>query len=99
MGLGARGASEWLSAVADPTRVHILRVLSQLGAATAADLAAEASASHQTLRRHLDALVATGVLREHPGESDGQTPGRPAARFSLGPEWSESIRQLFRSAG
>jgi predicted ArsR family transcriptional regulator len=90
-----RSAADWLSAVADPTRVHILRALSQRGMATAADLAASAAASHQTLRRHLDALVVTGVLREHPGQSDGETPGRPASRFSLSPENGDSIREVF----
>jgi predicted ArsR family transcriptional regulator len=84
--------------VADPTRVHIIRSLSQLGMATAADLATTAAASPQTLRRHLEALVMTGVLDEHPGQSDGETPGRPPSRFSLSPETRDSIRQLFGSA-
>lgn len=92
---GVGDSANWLNAVADPTRVHILRALSQKTTATAADLAASAAASHQTLRRHLDALVVTGVLREHPGESDGETRGRPASRFSLSPETGESIRRVF----
>jgi predicted ArsR family transcriptional regulator len=91
---GGEGAN-WLRAIADPTRVHILRLLSETTTATAADLASSAAASHQTLRRHLDALVVTGVLREHPGESDGETRGRPASRFSLSPETGESIRRVF----
>ncbi len=93
--LGGGEGANWLNAIADPTRVHILRLLSETQTATAADLASSASASHQTLRRHLDALVVTGVLREHPGESDGETRGRPASRFSLSPETGESIRQVF----
>lgn len=93
-----RGPADWLGAVADPTRVHILRSLSHVGKATAGDLAATAAASHQTLRRHLEALVTTGVLDEHPGQSDGETPGRPASRFSLNAETRDSIRQLFGSA-
>ncbi|HVY97528.1 MAG TPA: helix-turn-helix domain-containing protein [Solirubrobacterales bacterium] len=93
-----RGSADWLAAVADPIRVHILRSLSQLGVATAADLSATAAASHQTLRRHLEALVTTGVLDEHPGQSDGETPGRPPSRFSLNPETRDSIRQVFGSA-
>ncbi len=88
---------DWITAVADPTRVHILRSLSRVRTATASDLAASIAASHQTLRRHLEAMVVTGVLREHPAESDGRTPGRPASRFSLSPENGESIRQLFGS--
>lgn len=91
-------AGDWLGAVADPIRVHILRSLSQVGIATAADLAATSAASHQTLRRHLEALVTTGVLDEHPGESDGETPGRPASRFSLSPRSRATIKRFFGSA-
>jgi predicted ArsR family transcriptional regulator len=94
----SNGPASWLWAIADPIRVQILYVLCQGRQATATELAAEAAASHQTLRRHLEALVVNGVLREHPGESDGLTPGRPASRFSLSPESSESIRKLFHSA-
>lgn len=94
----SRGPADWLGAVADPTRVHILRSLSRLDMATASDLAETAAASHQTLRRHLGALVTNGILDEHPGESDGETPGRPASRFSLHPAARDSIRQLFDSA-
>jgi predicted ArsR family transcriptional regulator len=88
-------AAEWVAAVADPTRMHILRSLSSGGMATAAELAAAIATSPQTLRRHLEALVVSGVLREHPGQSDGATPGRPASRFSLSrPETGDSIRRL-----
>jgi predicted ArsR family transcriptional regulator len=75
----------WLEAVADPTRLHILRSLIHLPDATLAELLVD-WASAQTLRRHLEALVSTGVIDERAGESDGQTQGRPAARFSLVPE-------------
>lgn len=92
---GGEEGGKWLNAIADPTRVHILRLLSETRTATAADLASSAAASHQTLRRHLEALVVTGVLREHPGQSDGETRGRPASRFSLSPETGESIRRVF----
>lgn len=92
-------AAEWIAAVADPTRIHILRSLSRGEIATAAELATTIATSPQTLRRHLEALVISGVLREHPGESDGATPGRPASRFSLSrPEAGESIRRLFGGA-
>ena len=75
---------EWLFAVADPVRMHILASLFSTAEATASDLAA-GLASPQTLRRHLEALVSTGVVAESPGRSDGETPGRPAARFRLDP--------------
>ncbi len=75
-----------LEAVADPVRLHILRTLSAVPDATAAELAQRGLASNRTLRRHLEALVVYGVIDEREGESDGQTPGRPATRFSLSPE-------------
>jgi len=85
--------AKWLMAVADPIRVKILYSLSRVNAATASHLASEAAASQQTLRRHLEALVVTGILQEHPGETDGITPGRPPSRFSLSAEAGESIRR------
>jgi predicted ArsR family transcriptional regulator len=83
----------WLETIAEPTRLYILRFLVGVGEATAADLAS-GPASTQTLRRHLEALVSTGLIDEHPGESDGETPGRPAARFSLVPEIRESVASV-----
>jgi predicted ArsR family transcriptional regulator len=82
--------------IADPVRLHIMRSLSDVADATVTELIALSSASGQTLRRHLDDLVAVGVVNEHPGESDGETPGRPAARFSLDPEVRDSVKSVFR---
>lgn len=87
--------ARWLEVVADPIRLGILRSLSQVKEATASDLATWSQASCQTLRRHLEALVSLGVIREHPARSDGETPGRPAARFSLPGEVQESVRSVF----
>ena len=84
---------DWLSAVADPVRLHILRSLFSTAEATATDLAT-GLASPQTLRRHLEALVSTGVIAESPGASDGATPGRPAARFRLEPSVRLQLRIL-----
>lgn len=89
----------WLEGVADPVRLGILRSLSQVPQATASDLATWGEASSQTLRRHLDALVALGVIEEHPAESDGETPGRPAARYSLPRGVRESVRAALGTAG
>ena len=47
-----------------------------------------------TIRRHLEALVAVGLVAAVEGTSDGYTPGRPATRFSLPPEISASVRAL-----
>jgi predicted ArsR family transcriptional regulator len=88
-------AARWLEVVADPIRLGILRSLSEVPEATTSDLTCRGQASSQTLRRHLDALVALGVIREHPAQSDGETPGRPAARFSLPTEVRESVRSVF----
>jgi predicted ArsR family transcriptional regulator len=90
-----RSRAHWLDVVADPVRLQILRALSQASDATASELAADSPASYQTLRRHLEALATFGVIRERPGVSDGETSGRPAARFSLSPEVRESLRSAF----
>ena len=89
-------AARWLEVVADPTRLGILRSLSRVDEATTSDLASQGPASSQTLRRHLDALVCLGVIEEHAAESDGETPGRPATRYSLRPELRESVRAVLR---
>jgi len=86
--------ARWLEVIADPIRLTILRSLSQVEEATASDLATWSQASSQTLRRHLEALVSLGVIREHPARSDGETPGRPPARFSLPAEMRESVRSI-----
>jgi predicted ArsR family transcriptional regulator len=90
--------SHWLEVIADPVRLSILRSLSEIPEATTAELATRGSASNQTLRRHLEALVALGVIEEHPPRSDGERPGRPATRFSLTLAVRESARSLFGSA-
>jgi DNA-binding transcriptional ArsR family regulator len=88
-------ATRWLELIADPIRLGILRSLAQVDEATTSDLAVRSQASSQTLRRHLDALVSVGVICEHPAKSDGETPGRPAARFSLSGDVRESVRAVF----
>lgn len=88
----------WLEVIADPVRLYILRALCGVSDATVAELIARGPTSSQTLRRHLEDLVAVGVIQESPGESDGETPGRPAARFSLRAEVRESVSSVFRLA-
>ncbi len=90
--------SHWLDVVADPVRLQILRALSQVPDATASELAAKSPASYQTLRRHLEALEAFGVIQAEAGVSDGETSGRPPARFRLSPGVRESVREAFGSS-
>jgi DNA-binding transcriptional ArsR family regulator len=85
------GRSHWLEVVADPVRLQILRMLSRVEEATASELASDGPASYQTLRRHLEALEAFGLIRARAGVSEGES-GRPAARFSLDPGLRESVR-------
>jgi len=92
---GEKAFIRWLEVVADPTRLGILRSLSEVEDATAADLAAQAQASVHTIRRHLEALMTLKVVCQDPGESDGQSPGRPAARYRLEREVRVSARALF----
>lgn len=86
---------DWLIAIVDPVRLQIVRMLSRVTDATASDLAADSQISDQTLRRHLEGLEASRVIQVRPGESDGERPGRPPARFSLSPDVRESVRSMF----
>ena len=88
----------WLTTIADPIRLRILHALVESAEASAAELAAHSHSSGQTVRRHLAALVAAGVLIEHPGTSDGETSGRPAARFSLAPAIRASVAAALAAA-
>lgn len=85
----------WLWAVVDPVRLEILRVLAASRDATVTGLARRSGATPRTLRRHLDALVAVGVVCEQPGNADGFTPGRPPSRFSLDPRLRPSVAGAF----
>ena len=87
-----------LHGIADPVRLGLVRCLAEREEATAAELSGQCQASGPTIRRHLEALVTTGIVVEAAGASDGATPGRPAARFSLQPEARASLVSLFGSS-
>ncbi len=87
----AEGQAHWLEVIADPVRLQILRKLSRVEDATTSELASDGPASYQTLRRHLEALEASGLIRAKAGVSEGEN-GRPATRFSLDPNLRESVR-------
>jgi DNA-binding transcriptional ArsR family regulator len=86
----------WSAVISDPVRLSILRALCELGTATMAELLPGCHTSERTVRRHLDALAALGLVSEEPGERDGLTPGRPAGRFILDGEVARRARPLFR---
>jgi predicted ArsR family transcriptional regulator len=81
--------------IADPVRLGLVRCLAERRETTAAELSGHCQASGPTIRRHLEALVTNGIVVEAAGASDGVTPGRPAARFSLRPEAREILARLF----
>lgn len=85
----------WTAVLTDPVRLAVLRGLLDLTSATAARLAARCHTSESTVRRHLEALEALGLVREQPGESDGLTPGRPASRFTLDCDAAVRVSALF----
>jgi DNA-binding transcriptional ArsR family regulator len=88
----------WLEAVADPVRLRILRCLSEHARATVPEIARAADASRQTVRRHLDSLVAFGVVTRVPGLSNGERVGRPATIYHLASDTRESVEETLRVA-
>lgn len=87
--------SRLLHGIAHPVKLGLIRCLAEKGEATAAELSGRCQASSQTIRRHLEALVISGIVAEAAGASDGATPGRPATQFSLHPEVRRNLLRLF----
>jgi predicted ArsR family transcriptional regulator len=87
-------SSCWLQKVADPVRLAVVRRLTEVERATARELSEGSFVSPATMRRHLGAMVADGLLREHPGVSDGEGSGRPPLSFSLPEQLRESVRAV-----
>lgn len=85
----------WHYFLTDPVRLTLIGSLYELGPLTVSRLREETHADHRTMRRHLDALVALGVIFEYRGEGDGCTPGRPATRFALDPQVRDRLADLF----
>jgi DNA-binding transcriptional ArsR family regulator len=81
----------WLEAVANPIRLRIVRHLNERDSASLDELAQEVSAQRNTVRVHLRALMAAGVVARLPGQPEGRL-GRPPARYRL-------ERQLVQRAG
>jgi len=86
----------WVAVLIDPARLSVLRGLCQLEAATFAELRRVCHISDPTLRRHLEALEAMGLVREELAERDGITSGRPPTRFVLANDAAEHLSVLFQ---
>ena len=63
----------WMAILTDPVRLSVLLGLCQLRAATTSQLRTMCHTSDPTLRRHLQALEALGIVRQEPAERDGVT--------------------------
>lgn len=86
----------WIAILSDPARLSLLRGLCQLEAATIAELRRVCHTSGSTMRRHLEALEALGLVREEPAERDGVTAGRPPKRFVIATDAADRLYVLFR---
>jgi predicted ArsR family transcriptional regulator len=85
----------WFDVLTDPVRLALLRSLTDLHTATATELVGHSHVSYRAAHRHLAALVTLGLVREEKGAGDGESPGRPASRFTLDPRTRESALALF----
>ena len=85
----------WHHFLTDPVRLALVQSLYEVGPLTVPQLAKRGHADHRTLKRHLDSMVALGLIFEYRGEGDGSTPGRPASRFALDLEVRERLTTLF----
>ena len=91
---GSGGRATLLDGIADPVKLGVVRMLSEVEEATTAELGAGCQTTVPTVRRHLEAMVLWGIVAEAAGPSDGLSRGRPAARFTLAPELRRTIRAL-----
>jgi len=79
------------SALADPSRRHVLGYLSERGSATATELTGELPITRQAVSKHLAALAHAGLV-------ESERRGRET-RFHLTPtgeEWDERLEALAR---
>jgi predicted ArsR family transcriptional regulator len=86
----------WAAILSDPARLSLLHGLCQREAATIAELRRVCHSSDPTVRRHLEALEALGLVREEPAERDGITSGRPAKRFVIASDAADRLSVLFQ---
>src|SRR5919197_3592535 len=74
-----------LELIADPTRLRLVRTLSEHTDASLADLAAGVGVHVNTARGHLRELERAGLVDRSAGSVEGR--GRPAARYRLAEGW------------
>jgi len=86
--------STFLAGIADPVKLAVVQVLARRGSATVTEVAEHCEASVPTIRRHLASLVASGIVNEEVGSSDGCTTGRPANRYRLPEPILASAREV-----
>jgi DNA-binding transcriptional ArsR family regulator len=86
----------WAAILTDPARLSLLHGLCQLESATIAELRRFCHTSDPTVRRHLEALEALGLVREEPAERDGVTAGRPPKRYVIASDAVDRLWALFR---
>lgn len=80
------GAMLPLAAIADPTRLAIVRHLGQAGPSTVDEIVAGAGVHRNTVRPHLAALQEAGVIEA--AEAERPERGRPPNRFRLRGHWT-----------
>ncbi|MEU2348949.1 helix-turn-helix domain-containing protein [Modestobacter sp. NPDC049651] len=77
------------------TRERVSALLLEQGPQTAAELSARLGVSAAAVRRHLDALVATGRVTEGATAGERRGRGRPARRFALTDAGRESFPHAY----
>jgi DNA-binding transcriptional ArsR family regulator len=103
-GPGAEAAAGAVfTALADPTRRHLLTALAANGGATATGLAAELPISRQAVAKHLATLGRAGLVSQsrHGRESRFELDPRPLADAAawlttVGAEWDTRLADLQR---
>lgn len=93
-GVSQSSRFDWLEGIADPVKLGVVRALALTRPATVSQIAKRCQASVPTVRRHLSALVAMGIVIEEDGESNGSTVGRPAIRYTLPGSVLRSVQEF-----
>lgn len=85
-----------MAILSDPARLSLLSGLCQLETATIAELRKVCHTSDPTVRRHIQALQALGLVREEPAVRDRIISGRPPKRFMIATDAAERLCALFQ---